>query len=118
MQIRQEQFELMAEARRHASMRRLRTELRQSATFATSHLSDQALFEIMEEATQKARRYGVRSNKSTTLFVKIAVLAGVAFDEDPSIKAFLEMPELDPDYNVTLLAQLACKRINEIAQRE
>ena len=113
MQIRNEQTEQIRLGRREESFRRLLAELRQSAPLATSHLDDANLLDIIEQAAEKAREYGVKSSKATTAFVKIAVFAGISFDQDPAVQQYLQAPELDPDYKVTLLAELASQKIKK-----
>ncbi len=113
MQIRTNQVEDMSQAKKHESFRRLLADLRQSSPIATSHLDDASLLTIIEQATEKAHTYGITSNKATTDFVKMAVFAGISFDEEPAIHQFLRTPDLDPDYKVTLLAELAAKKLND-----
>jgi|ERR1044072_831612 hypothetical protein len=113
MQIRTNQVEDMSTAKKEESFRRLLVDLRQSSPFATSHLDDASLLTIIEQATAKAHAYGITSNKATTDFVKMAVFAGISFDEDPAVQQFLRTPDLDPDYKVTLLAELAAQKLND-----
>lgn len=113
MRIRTNQVEEMGRGKKDESFRRLLAELRQSSPFATSHLDDASLLNIIEQATEKAQAYGVTSNKATTDFVKMAVFAGISFDEDPAIQQYLRNPDLDPDYKVSLLAELAAKKLHE-----
>jgi len=87
--------------------------LRQSSPTATSYLSDDKLLAIIDQATKKARRYGVKSSEATTMFVKIAVFFGISFDEHPTIRQYLEAPELDPDYKIKLLAELVAKNVKD-----
>jgi len=113
MQIRADQLEQMDQARKDESFRRLVADLRQSAPQATSHLTDEALLTIIEQAVENAHGYGVQSSEATTAFVKIAVFAGISFDKDPAVQNYLRTPELDPDYKVILLAELASKKMKD-----
>ena len=72
--------------------------------------------DIIEQAVEKAQGYGIQSGEATTTFVKIAVFAGISFDKDPAIQQYLQAPELDPDYKVTLLAELTSKKMKENLQ--
>ena len=69
MEIRSKQIEQMTQARRQESQRLLMKELRETAPTATSHYDDAVLLAVIEQATQKARTYGIISNESTTVFV-------------------------------------------------
>jgi len=111
MKTRKEQVEKMTAAKKQESFRRLAAELRESAPTATSHLDDDGLMEIIKQATDKALAYGVRSSKATTAFVKMAVFAGISFDQDPSVQQFLKSPDLELDYKVTLLAEAAAQKV-------
>jgi len=106
MKIRPKQIDQVTLARRQESQRLLLNELRQTAPAATAHSDDAQLLTVIEQATAKARTYGVTSNEATTTFVKLAVFAGSCFDEEPGVKRFLQSPDLSPDYKVTLLAEL------------
>lgn len=112
--IRKEQLVQMEEARKKESYQRLCAELRRSSPVATSHLDDNSLLSVIEQAARKASKYGVTSSQSVTTFVKIAVFAGLAFDENPPIREFLQTPELDPDYKVNQLAKLASEKLQEV----
>jgi hypothetical protein len=114
MQIREDQILQMARARRDESYRLMLAELRQTAPGATAHFDDAKLLATIRQAAEKAREYGVTSNRATTDFVKIAVFAGISFDQDPTVQRFLKSPELDPNYKVSLLAELVAKRLNEM----
>jgi hypothetical protein len=115
MQIRTSQVTQLDRAKKIESFRRLLAELRHSAPQATSHLDDESLLTIIEQATAKARKYGVQSSEATTAFVKIAVFVGPSFDKDAAVKQFLEAPELDPDYKVTLLAELVSEKLKGLS---
>jgi hypothetical protein len=113
MQIRANQIEEMSQAKREESFRRLLVDLRQSAPSATSQFDDESLLSIIRQACDKAANYGVKSSDATTAFVKMAVFAGINFDDDPTIRQYLRTPDLDPDYKVSLLAELVTQKINE-----
>lgn len=113
MQIRNRQVKQMDQVKKKESFRRLLVELRQSAPRATSHLDDESLLAIIEQAAEKASEHGVKSSSATTAFVKIAVFAGISFDQDPAVRQYLQAPELDPDYKVTLLAELVSEKMKE-----
>ncbi|PZN81337.1 MAG: hypothetical protein DM484_08550 [Candidatus Methylumidiphilus alinenensis] len=114
MEIRKEQIEQMMQLRQKASYERLLRELRRSSPTAVSHLDDERLLAIIEQAARKAKVYGIKNGEATTQFVRIAVFAGLDFDKEPAIAQYLAAPELDPDYKITLLAELVAKKMQEI----
>jgi len=113
MQIRANQVEEMSQAKKEQSFRSLLLDLRESAPLATAQFDDASLLSIIRQASDKASSYGLKSNEATTTFIKIAVFAGIDFDHDPTIGQYLRNPDLDPDYKVNLLAELAAQKMNE-----
>ena len=116
MEIGKEQIEQMMQLRKKASFQRLLLELRRSSPTAVSHLDDERLLAIIEQAATKAKIYGIKSSGATTQFVKIAVFAGLDFDKEPAIAQYLAAPELDPDYKITLLSELVAKKMQEVTK--
>lgn len=114
MKIRSEQIEQMTQARRQETQRSMMQELRETAPSATSHYADAALLAVIEQATLKARTYGITSSEATTAFVKLAVVAGANFDEEPKVRQFLQTPELSPDFKMTLLADLVAEQVKKM----
>ena len=113
MQIRPNQVAEMSQAKREQSFRGLLLDLRESAPSATAQFDDESLLSIIRQACDKAATYGVKSNEATTAFIKMAVFAGINFDDDPTIRRYLRTPDLDPDYKVKLLAELVTQKMNE-----
>ena len=113
MRIRSNQIEKMGQKSTQESQQSLIDELRQTAPTATAHYDDAALRSVIEQATVKAGTYGITSRESTTTFVKLAVFAGPCFDEEPSVKRFLELPDLSPDYKVVLLGELVAEDVKQ-----
>lgn len=113
MKISEQQLAQLGEARRKQSFRRLLTELRQSAPLTTSRLTDETLLDSIEQACNRATEYGVASSKGMTAFAKMAVFSEPSFDRDPAINQYLRSPDLDPDYKITLLAELTARKIRE-----
>lgn len=111
VRIRKKQVEQFAQSRRHKSQRILMAELRESAPTATAQYTDAELLDVMEQASQKAASYGIESSDSTTAFVKLAVFAGLNFDNDPTVQRFLRSPELTPDFKTQLLASLVAEKL-------
>ena len=113
MRIRSNQIEKILQESTQESQQSLMDELRQTAPTATAHYDDTELRSVIEQATVKARTYGITSSESTTTFVKLAVFAGLCFDEEPSVKRFLESPDLSPDYKVVLLGELVVENMKQ-----
>jgi len=115
MRIRSDQIEQMRQAKQRESYVRVLADLRETSPQATFHLDDASLLAVIEKAAGKARAYGVTGEKATTAFVKMAVFVGISFDEDPTVRQYLQAPELDPDYKVILLAQLVSSKLRELS---
>lgn len=113
MQIQEDQLAQMSRLKKEESYRQMLSELRQSLPTATAYHDDPSLLAIIEQAVEKARAHGVESSIAITTFVKIAVIAGLSFDEAPDVRKYFDMPELEPDYKVTLLGTLVSKNLNE-----
>ena len=112
VQVRKNQIDQMCLLRKEKSYRSMRNQLRKSSPDATRGFDDNSLLVLIRSAATKAESYGIMSGESVTTFVKLAVFAGLSFDEHPSVAQFLRMPELDPDYKVKLLAQLVAEKLN------
>jgi hypothetical protein len=103
----------MDQSRKEESYRRMRDQLRQSAPAAAAGYDDEALLSLIRTAVGKAQGYGIEGSAAVTKFVKLAFFAGIAFDEHPSVRQFLKMPELDPDYKVEILSQLVAEKLQQ-----
>lgn len=112
VQIRQSQIADMTSLRKEASYRSMVHQLRTSTPNAVKGFSDDSLLNVIRAAAAKAESYGITKAEPLTMFVKLAVFAGPSFDQHPAVAGFLRIPELDPDYKVTLLAQLVAEKLS------
>jgi hypothetical protein len=114
VRLRSEQVEQLRTAKREESFERLLAELRTSSPQATAHLDDAELLAIMRQAADRAGSHGVTGAQATATYIKMAVFFGITFDEDPAVIKFLKAPGLDPDFKVSLLANLVSSKLTEL----
>jgi len=101
--IRAEQVALMEEValkRYHEQLRKL---LRERFPQLVSRLDDPMLLQRIALGVRQARGLGVRTGEGILAYVGLSIAAGPAFNTDPKIRYFFELPGRDPDSKVRWL---------------
>ena len=95
MEIRAEQMESLAYAQRVTFLQTVADLLRGEMPDAISKVTSEALNEMINASQQKAVEYGIDEPVPLTQFICLTVAAGVGFDTQPDINAYLRDPTLD-----------------------
>lgn len=83
LKIRSEQFLLFSEAARESFEERLLLKLRKSLSEQTTDMAEADIRETISQEIEKARDYGITTERDVARFVILAFLWGANFDENP-----------------------------------
>lgn len=111
MIIRREQTDAMVADRERLYGQQLLAFFRGTMPQATAKLTEPELRELIAVGVGKARTYGIESTSGVTRFVGLMLLVSPRFDEDPAVRQFLVMPDLDPDLRIKFLSDLLAQRL-------
>lgn len=111
MRLSSEQLEQIQSQREAEFTSRLCADLRATAPEQLSSLADAALTKAVSSAVERARSYGIVSGDGIRRFVSLAVLVSPHFDEDPGVRGFLKLADLEPDLKIKLLSDLTAAHL-------
>lgn len=106
IQLRQEQIDAFRSAAQDDYEDRAVAHLRGVFPSATADLSEEDLLGRVRDGTDRARRYGLRTEFQAMAFVDATFLAGRRFDEDPEAdwaRVVLRAGDVDGDEKARLL---------------
>src|SRR6266851_5597528 len=93
-------FDEVAQKRYYEDLRKL---LRESFPQLVSRFDNSALLDRIAAGVERARAYGILTGTGILAYVGLSLAAGPAFNSDPKIRHFLELPGNDPDRKVQWL---------------
>lgn len=105
MQITAAQMDVFQQAAERRFIARLCSHLREAHADATAQESDERLAERTRIGVARARRHGMRREKTIALFVGLMFEFGPTFDEHPLASPVLSNEPLRPERRIDLLLQ-------------
>lgn len=103
MQIRPDQMDALAQDAHRRFHLRLVKFLRDQLPEETAEMSDDVLLTRIYDAEHRASKYDITSEIGITQFTLLGFFAGLEFDEEPDVNAFLINPAYEPDDKIDAL---------------
>ena len=79
-------------------------------------VTDASLLNLVAGQVQRAHTWGIDTPEGVIQFIALGVLVSPTFDEHPAVRRFLNAPDLDPDFKISVLSQLTTKKLRELSQ--
>jgi hypothetical protein len=92
----------------------LRQKFRKEAPQLISRFDDIELQLRVEEATRKARTWGLKSAAGYIQYVTLALAAGPSFDDDPKVHYYLALPGSTPERKIHRLLELVGQNLRTV----
>ncbi len=119
LQIRAEQYEILAEEARRYFHRRALQHFKREWNEEVSGLDDDDILEMIEDAHDKCDQYGIEAEPDVITFAEICLLLGDDFEEDeryPWAREILNEDKLDGVRKVLLLQKRMNVLLDEMSE--
>ena len=104
------------ESKRQSSfLERLTQELRITSGESIADLDEAGLRSAVATAVDKAAAYGIVGGHGIRQFVNLAVLIDPRFDEQPDVRKFMGLADLEPNTKIGMLCELVTAKLRELA---